>query len=202
MKKPTLVSSQEGNCLSSSESVETPLLGGDKGVGKCLILEGRCISIGQPISYWPFLDILRSWFNLEEDDSESEVTGKVKKQIESLLPDRADDMLPFLGHLMNLKFGGEIDEQLKHYSPEQVKHGIMTRLRDIFEALSQHNRLMLILEDLHWADELSLDLISLLMDELMAHPIMLVCVYRPEQAHNVSRLSHTAQRKCLDRYRK
>jgi len=167
-----------------------------------LIIEGRCISIGQPISYWPFLDILRSWFNLEEGDTESEVTGKVKKQIESLLPDRVDDMLPFLGHLMNLKFGGDIDEQLKHYSPEQIQHGIMTRLRDIFEALSQRNRLMLILEDLHWADELSLDLISLLMDELMAHPIMLVCVYRPEQVHNVYRLSNTAQRKCLDRYRK
>ncbi|MEK7813692.1 MAG: hypothetical protein AAB296_08020, partial [Candidatus Desantisbacteria bacterium] len=36
----------------------------------------------------------------------------------------------------------------------------------------------------------------------MAHPIMLVCVYRPEQVHNVYRLSNTAQRKCLDRYRK
>jgi len=118
------------------------------------------------------------------------------------MPESADDMLPFLGHLMNLKFGGEIDERLKHYSSEQIKHGIMMRLRDIFVALSQGNRLMLILEDLHWADELSLDLISLLMDELMAHPLMLVCVYRPEQGHNVYRLSNTAQRKCLDRYRK
>ena len=28
-------------------------------------IEGRCVSIGQPISYWPFLDILRTYFNLE-----------------------------------------------------------------------------------------------------------------------------------------
>jgi len=165
-----------------------------------IILEGRCISIGQPISYWTFLDILRSWFSLGEEDTEAEMASKVKQQIGSLLPDRTDDMLPFLGQLMNLKFGGEIDTRLTHYSPEQVKQGIMMRLRDIFEALSQRSKLMLILEDLHWADELSLDLISLLMDELMAHPLMLVCVYRPEQGHSVSRLSSIARRKCLERY--
>ncbi|MCX5748628.1 MAG: AAA family ATPase [Candidatus Saganbacteria bacterium] len=165
-----------------------------------LYLEGRCISIGQPISYWPFLDILRSWFSLSEEDTEAEMANKVRQQIESFMPDRTDDILPFLGQLMNLQFGGEIDTRLTHYSPEQVKQGIMMRLRDIFEALSQRNNLMLILEDLHWADELSLDLISLLMDELMAHPLMLVCVYRPEQGHNVSRLSSIARRKCLERY--
>ena len=33
--------------------------------------EGRCISIGQPISYWLFLDILRTHFGLREDDTEA-----------------------------------------------------------------------------------------------------------------------------------
>jgi class 3 adenylate cyclase/regulation of enolase protein 1 (concanavalin A-like superfamily)/tetratricopeptide (TPR) repeat protein len=165
-------------------------------------LEGRCISIGQSISYWPFLDILRGWLNISGDDTEIEIIHKTKEQIGLLMPDRIDDILPYFGQLMNLKFGDEVDNVLKNYSPEQVKHGIMIRLRDIFIALSQRNRLMLILEDLHWTDELSLDLIHLLMDELMSHPIMLVCVYRPEQGHNVIRLSNSAQRKCPDRYTK
>ena len=165
-----------------------------------LWLEGRCVSIGQPISYWPFLDILHSWFALSEDDTESQRVGKVREHIEELLPDRCDDILPFLGHLMNLKFGGEIDTMLEHYSPEQVSYHTMMRLRDIFVAMAQKQRLLLILEDLHWADDLSLDLLSLLMDELMAHPLMLLCVYRPEQKHRVWRLGSQAQRKCLERY--
>ena len=166
----------------------------------CNILEGRCVSIGQPISYWPFLDILRSWFELGADDTEAEVTHKVRQHVEDLLPDRCDDILPFLGHLMNLKFGGELDTRLEHYSPEQISHHTMMRLRDIFVALTQKQRLLLILEDLHWADDLSLDLVSLLMDELMAYPFVLLCVYRPEQTHRVWRLGSQAQRKCLERY--
>ena len=59
---------------------------------------------------------------------------------------------------------------------------------------------MLILEDLHWADDLSLDLISLLMDSLPTTPLMLLCVYRPEQEHRVWQLSSVAGRKCLDRF--
>ena len=69
-------------------------------------------------------------------------------------------------------------------------------LRDLLIALARQERLLLVLEDLHWADDLSLDLLSLLMDELMAHPLMLVCVYRPEQGHRVWRLGSMPQRKC------
>ena len=39
--------------------------------------------------------------------------------------------------------------------------------------------------DLHWADDLSLDLISVLLDSLATTPLMLLCVYRPEQEHRV-----------------
>jgi len=117
-----------------------------------------------------------------------------------LLPWQSDDILPFLGHLMNLRFGGDLDTRLEHYSAEQIKYQTMMRLRDLLVALARQERLMLVLEDLHWADDLSLDLLSLLMDELIAHPLMLVCVYRPEREHRVWRLGSMAQRKCLERY--
>ena len=165
-----------------------------------LWLEGRCVSIGQPISYWPFLDILHSWFALSEDDTEVERAQKVREHVGELLPDRCDDILPFLGHLMNLKFSGELDTVLEHYSPERIQHGTMIRLREILAALSQKEPLLLILEDLHWADDLSLDLVSILMDELISCPLLLLCVYRPEQKHRVWRLGSQAQRKCLERY--
>jgi predicted ATPase len=101
---------------------------------------------------------------------------------------------------MNLQFGGEIDTRLKHYSAEQVSHGTMMRLRELLVAMGEQQPLLLILEDLHWSDDLSLDLVSLLMDELMEHPLMLVCVHRPERKHRVWQLSNQAQRKCLERY--
>lgn len=163
-------------------------------------LEGRCVSIGQPISYWPFLDILRTYFGLSEDDSAEAIATKVTEAVKRIFPQSADDILPFLGNLLSIRFGNELDDRLKFATPEQIRHQTLMQLRDLFRTLADKQPLLLILEDLHWADSLSLDLLSLLMDELTHTPLMLLCVYRPEKEHPVSHLSDQAQRKCLDRY--
>jgi len=165
-----------------------------------LVMEGRCVSIGQPISYWPFIDILKTYFKLSEGDDTAAIARKVTDSITQLIPQGADETLPLLGQLLSVKFGNELDDRLKFATPEQIRHQTLMRLRDIFETLAKQKPLLLILEDLHWSDELSLSLISLLMDELANTPLMLLCVYRPDKEHQVSHLSDQAQRKCLDRY--
>ena len=163
-------------------------------------LEGRCVSIGQPISYWPFLDILRAYFGLSEEDDAPTRTRKVTESTTHLFPQSAEEFLPFLGNLLSIRFGNDLDERLTFATPEQVRHQTLMRLRDLFGTLAKKQPLLLILEDLHWADDLSLDLLSLLMDSLATTPMMLLCVYRPEKEHRVWQLSNQAQRKCLDRY--
>ena len=172
----------------------------DEAHNQAQYLEGRCISIGQPISYWPFLDILRTYFGLSEEDDAAINAGKVTESITTLFPQNTEEFLPLLGNLLSIKFGNELDERLTFAEPEQIKHQTLMRLRDFFEALARQQPLMLILEDLHWADDLSLDLLSLLMDELATAPLMLLCVYRPEKEHRIWQLSNQAQRKCLDRF--
>jgi class 3 adenylate cyclase/tetratricopeptide (TPR) repeat protein len=173
------------------------------------ILEGRCVSIGQPISYWPFLDILRAYFGLSEEDDPATKARKVTDATVHLFADRAEEVLPFLGHLLSIRFGNELDDRLKFATPDQIRHQTLMRLRDFFETVAQTSPpveltkkrpLMLVLEDLHWADDLSLDLLSLLMDSLAMAPLMLLCVYRPERQHRVWQLSTQARRKCLERY--
>ena len=162
--------------------------------------EGRSISIGQTVSYWPFLDILRTYLNLSDADSESDVARKLKESMTDLFPHRSEDILPFLGHLLPIRFGDELDDKLAYFTPEQIRHQTLMRLRDVFTAIARRKPLLLILEDLHWADDLSLDLLSLLMDELAANPLMLLCIYRPEREHRCWQISDVASRKCLERY--
>jgi predicted ATPase len=102
--------------------------------------------------------------------------------------------------LLSIRFGNELDDILKFADPEQIRHRMLMRLKDFFDTLARQKPLLLILEDLHWADDLSLDLLSLLMDSLPTIPMMLVCVYRPEKEHRVWQLGSQSQRKCLDRY--
>jgi class 3 adenylate cyclase/tetratricopeptide (TPR) repeat protein len=164
------------------------------------LLEGRCVSIGQPISYWPFLDILRTYFDLSEEDDIPTRARKVTESVTHLFPQTVEEMLPFLGYLLSIQFGNDLDEKLKYFTPEQIRHQTLMRLRNFFETLAEKQPLLLILEDMHWGDDLSLDLLSLLMDEPANTPLMLLCVYRPEREHRVWQLSSIAQRKCLDRY--
>ena len=167
-------------------------------------LEGRCVSIGNTISYWPILDMLRSYFGLSEDESEKDVARKVVENITRMFPKRADDILPFFGHLMSIRFGNELDGKLQYYSPEQIMHQTLMRLRDFLVTIAREKPLLLILEDLHWADTLSLELIMQLMDELVTTPLMFLCVYRPSQETEIEprlrQLPGIAERKCVDRY--
>jgi predicted ATPase len=58
----------------------------------------------------------------------------------------------------------------------------------------------LVFEDLHWADSLSIDLISLLMEDLSRAAFLLLCVYRPVHKHRCWHLATIAGQKCRGRY--
>jgi class 3 adenylate cyclase/tetratricopeptide (TPR) repeat protein len=164
------------------------------------LLEGRSVSLGQTISYWPFLDMLKTYLNLSDTDSESEIAGKLRESITDLFPQGWEDILPFMGNLLSIKFSDELDDKLAYFTPEQIRHQTLMRLKGLFTTISRRKPLLLILEDLHWADDLSLDLVSLLMDDLAENPLMLLCIYRPERSHRCWQIGEVASRKCLERY--
>jgi tetratricopeptide (TPR) repeat protein len=171
-----------------------------------LWLEGRCLDVGMAVSYWPFLDLLRAHFAFLPEDDDRARGARVSAAVDALvgrgdLPlGRAEEMLPLLGHLLGARFGSDLDERLAHASPEQIKHQTFLILVDLLVALARPQPLILVLEDLHWADSLSLDLVSLLMESLRLAPLLLVCVYRPEQEHKCWHLGAIATRKCPERF--
>lgn len=167
-----------------------------------LWLEGRCLDIGASVSYWPFVDLLRAHFGFAPEDDErgraERLTAALRQLVEAgdLSAARLEEVAPLLGNLLAVRFGNAWDEQLQHADPEQVKHRTFLALRDLLTALARRRPLVLVLEDLHWADSLSLDLIPLLMEALTVAPMLLVCVYRPEQEHKCWHLATIAARKC------
>jgi len=97
-------------------------------------------------------------------------------------------------------FGDDWDERLRMADPGQIRHRTFAALRALFGALAQRQPTVLILEDLHWADSLSLDLIGELLGLLADHPLLLLCVYRPGREYPSERLAAVAERRCPDRY--
>lgn len=141
-------------------------------------MEGRCLSIGESVGYGPFIDILKSYFGFNVNDTERERAEKITMTVTDLLSQQvtqspmgpgehgipqsgADEVLPLLGNLLSVKFGNELDDLLNFATPEQIKHRTFMALRDLFVAMATPQPLVLVLEDLHWADNLSMELITL-----------------------------------------
>ena len=59
-----------------------------------------------------------------------------------------------------------------------MRHQTFQTLRDLL-LLAQRRPLVLVLEDLHWADPLSLDLTGHLLEMVENTPLLLLCLYRP-----------------------
>ena len=163
-------------------------------------LEGRCLSIGQSVSFWPFIDIMRTHLNISGEDSEKEIADKLVREMTSLFGQQAEGIIPYVGQMLSIKLDERYQERIRYAAPEQIRRQTLLRMRDVFVALAREQPLILVLEDMHWADNLSLDLLWVLMDELVAAPMLLVCVYRPERDHGSWQIDGVASSKHLERY--
>ena len=165
-----------------------------------LWLEGRTLSYGQKISYWPFREILWHHADITEDDDGSEALRKFETSIAALFSAGSREVLPYLASLIGLEVKGEVGENLKHLDGESMGKQIYLSSRRFFERLAQTRPLVLIFEDLHWADESTILLIEHLFPLITRVPLLICGVSRPEANVPALRLKESALRDHERRY--
>jgi tetratricopeptide (TPR) repeat protein len=163
-------------------------------------LEGRCLEIGQPVSFWPFIDLLRTYLGVGAEDGEEVVAARLVEVLTGLFGGDAEGIIPYVGHMLSAKLEERYAERLRYAAPEQIRRQTLLRLRDTLIALARRQPLVLILEDLHWADEASLEMVWVLLDELGSAPLLLVCAYRPEHEHGCWKIEGAAASKHPERH--
>ncbi len=168
-------------------------------------LEGRCLDLGLAVSYWPFLDLFRACFAWTVADDEAARARRLVMTLRDLVDEgalaeeRSQELVPLIADLLSVALGDEWPV-VTHASAEQARQQTMLAIRDVVLALAHGRGFVLVLDDLHWADPSSLDVVSLLMESITLAPLLLVCVYRPDPEHRSWHLGTTGQRKCADRY--
>jgi DNA-binding SARP family transcriptional activator/class 3 adenylate cyclase len=171
-----------------------------------LWLEGRCLELGTPTSYTPFVDILREYLAWRPEARERRRRERIAHALqrmverEDLSEERAQEIGSLLGRLLSVRWHERRGDELEDGDPEQIRHRTFTAMYDWILALSNQRPVVLVFEDLHWADTLSLDLISLLMEGLQSHSLLMLCVYRPVREHRCHHLATIAAQKCGARY--
>ncbi|HEY5860991.1 MAG TPA: ABC transporter substrate-binding protein [Actinomycetota bacterium] len=169
--------------------------------GRSLWLEGRCVSYGESMSYWPFRDLLRSWLGVAPDDPDLRVTIALRRAVDRLFGARAGELTPYLGALLELSFGPDADAKLAELSPEAAQFRTFEVVRHLIERLAEDGPVVMAFEDLHWADATSLLLLEQLVSDTEALPLLIVCSGRPERDHPWWRLKDETARRLPHRFR-
>jgi class 3 adenylate cyclase/tetratricopeptide (TPR) repeat protein len=142
-------------------------------------LEGRCIHFGGSMAYLPLLDILRTFFEIKEEDRESIIKKKMEEKILDL-DEKIKGVLPPFQELLSLKVD---DEEFRKLEPKEKRARTFEAIRDLMIRISQEKPLVLAVEDLHWMDKTSEEFLDYLVDWLANTPILLIALYRPEYTH-------------------
>jgi predicted ATPase len=99
-------------------------------------------------------------------------------EIEDRAPERVQ-ALPLLGHMLNLNIPD--NDFTKTLEPKDRKGALHALLEDCLKASTRDEPLLLVIEDLHWIDALSHDLLEELVRAMTNHRICFVLAYRPPQ---------------------
>jgi predicted ATPase/DNA-binding CsgD family transcriptional regulator len=165
------------------------LLAGEAGIGKTRlttelkqraaefeIWQAHCFEAEQSLPYAPFLDLLRAFCAAHS-------AGEIAQAFGSNLAAQTQTAGPLLTLLP------ELTVHLPHLAappaiePEQEKRRLFQSFTTFFTHARRASPLLLILEDWHWSDEASLELLLHLTRRLSAQPVLVVMTYRAGEAH-------------------
>jgi class 3 adenylate cyclase len=134
------------------------------------IFRGRPLPYGEPVAYWAFGQVVREACGIFATDSAKVAAGKLGERAASLLPaSEAQELARNLSILARLAEDTVEDRRVLFASAQRF-----------LEALAREQPTLVVLEDLHWADESLLELIEGFAARLGNVPLLLLALARPE----------------------
>ena len=144
-------------------------------------VEGRCLSFGQGIAYHLLVDLIRSILRSPEAVGEAKTHTALLTLTENLFGKSDMEVYPFLAHLLSLNLTGAALERVKLLEPQAIRTQYLKAIRLLLQTISTQRPIVLVLEDLHWADPSSTGLLIDILPLASTAPILFCLVSRPER---------------------
>ena len=132
---------------------------------RAIVLRGRCLSYGEGITYWPVAEVVRQAAGITHDDTLQAAQGKLAALLAG--QEQAEQLARLIAASVGLAEAGGTTEE------------IFWAVRQLFEHLAHRRPLVVVVDDLHWAEPTLLDLIEYLANFARNAP-MLVGLARTE----------------------
>ncbi len=142
-----------------------------------LVLEGRCVPYGEANIWWPVADALRHGCGIRSSDAPSRAVDLAATAVRTSLGDGADDaevdrVLQGLLYLM----GYESD--LRSIDATRAREEATAAAVTFIERFSTHRPVVVVLSDLHWADDIVLGLVDTLLERLAGRRFVVLATAR------------------------
>ena len=163
-------------------------------------LYGRGLSYRQSFKNRLFVDILHSYLELPENPDDTLVKMRLEVMGEKLFGTRQNDIVPYLATLLGLSLDEDVKATLPLDDPQVLEQRTLLAVGQWVEVLVAKQPMIMVFEDLHWADSSSVELIEYLFHLSTHHPILIICVTRPERASDFWKLKTTSSRHYKDHF--
>jgi len=148
-----------------------------KSVSQFVWLRGDSLSYTRSISYYPWRQIIRQSVEAHEDDSPAEVRRKLGYICECCTLPGGD--VPFLEAMLVVE-SEESSKVVMGFQGDALNQRMIDSTRGFLCGLAVESPLVIVFDDLHWSDEASLNLLFNVVDLANTHPIVFICMARPD----------------------
>ncbi|MGH2449357.1 MAG: AAA family ATPase [Chloroflexota bacterium] len=148
--------------------------------GTVRVIRARCLSYGQEISLWLVADLLRSLFGIAEQDDPVEVRAKLVASVGASLAGQTDttraEAVDVLGEALGLAPGGSM---VANAGSQIRRQALIRSIRLVLAATCERAPVILILEDMHWADEASQEVLREVLADTPGLRLLVLAAQRP-----------------------
>ncbi len=169
---------------------------GDPGLGKSRLLnelkkansqfnfyEGRGLSYAQNISYDVIKRMLDEILNIQSDLESSEIKKILNAKLDEWNPLKKNEIFPYICRIRDIPLEGEIELMMRAIPSDVMQQRMRQSFGEMILWISQQQSIVLVWEDLHWADHSSLQLIEHLFSLTLQNPILMILAFRPNEGN-------------------
>lgn len=165
-------------------------------------LEGRGLALAQDIAYFPITDLFKRMLGLMDDD----ISREEQVSLEVILRETFTfalwyDIAPFFKSFIGLELDPISAEKVKYLEAENLRRRIFYAVCLAVRAMARIRPLVFVIDDLHWADASTLELLQYLVPLVDDLPIVFVFVTRLEEGERALDLRDSARKEYAPRYK-
>lgn len=138
--------------------------------------QGRCLPYGEGATYGPLAEIVKAQAGILESDPAETASRKLDQSLEMLYDD-AD-----LREWLRLRLSPLVGVSTGASTGAVTRDELFSAWSRYIAAIAEETPLVLVVEDLHWADPAMVDFLSYLIDEGVHAPLFVLVTARPEVA--------------------